>query len=96
VGARSDTLFISGCGRFFEGTANEMDTALNKLLVELPHDTIVACGHEYTKVRHCPLGVFRNATQLTFSVRGAVECGVLAVCGPEQQADPGARQAVRD
>lgn len=44
-----DTLFISGCGRFFEGTAEEMDTALNKTLASLPGDTYVMCGHEYTK-----------------------------------------------
>jgi hydroxyacylglutathione hydrolase len=44
-----DTLFISGCGRFFEGTAEEMDNALNKTLASLPGDTIVMCGHEYTK-----------------------------------------------
>ncbi|KAI3614686.1 hypothetical protein CBS9595_003957 [Malassezia furfur] len=42
-----DTLFISGCGRFFEGTAEEMNTALNKKLASLPSDTLVYC--EYTK-----------------------------------------------
>jgi len=30
-----------GCGRFFEGTAEEMDTALNKTLASLPDDTKV-------------------------------------------------------
>ena len=50
AGLVSDTLFISGCGRFFEGTGQEMDLALNTRLAALPHDTIVACGHEYTKV----------------------------------------------
>lgn len=44
-----DTLFIGGCGRFFEGTAEEMDTALNKILAALPDDTKVFPGHEYTK-----------------------------------------------
>ena len=27
-----DTLFTAGCGRFFEGTAQEMDSALKKLV----------------------------------------------------------------
>ena len=36
-----DTLFIGGCGRFFEGSAEEMDTALNKILGSLPADTKV-------------------------------------------------------
>ncbi|KAM0801303.1 hydroxyacylglutathione hydrolase [Usnea florida] len=44
-----DTLFIGGCGRFFEGTPAEMHTALNKTLSALPNDTRVYPGHEYTK-----------------------------------------------
>lgn len=42
-----DTLFIGGCGRFFEGTADEMIHAL-KYLGSLPDKTIVYNGHEYT------------------------------------------------
>lgn len=44
-----DTLFTSGCGRFFEGTGKEMDYSLNKVLGRLPKDTKVYPGHEYTK-----------------------------------------------
>lgn len=44
-----DTLFVAGCGRFFEGEPHEMDTALNKTLSALPDDTLVYPGHEYTK-----------------------------------------------
>ncbi|KAM0340071.1 hypothetical protein ACHAPQ_001346 [Fusarium lateritium] len=44
-----DTLFIGGCGRFFEGNAQEMHEALNKRLAALPDDTVVYPGHEYTK-----------------------------------------------
>ncbi|KAL2114544.1 hypothetical protein VUR80DRAFT_4527 [Thermomyces stellatus] len=44
-----DTLFISGCGRFFEGTAEQMHKALNVVLAGLPDDTLVFPGHEYTK-----------------------------------------------
>ncbi|KAH9823069.1 beta-lactamase-like protein [Melampsora americana] len=44
-----DTLFVSGCGRFFEGTPEEMNYALNKQLGSLPSDTITYVGHEYTK-----------------------------------------------
>lgn len=36
-----DTLFIGGCGRFFEGTPEEMDKALNQTLAALPDDTKV-------------------------------------------------------
>ena len=43
-----DTLFSLGCGRVFEGTHKEMFESLNKLK-NLPFDTKVYCGHEYTK-----------------------------------------------
>ncbi len=42
-----DTLFSAGCGRLFEGTAKQMYQSLNKL-AELPGDTKIYCGHEYT------------------------------------------------
>ncbi|XP_072931769.1 hydroxyacylglutathione hydrolase, mitochondrial [Epargyreus clarus] len=43
-----DTLFLGGCGRFFEGTAEQMHTALIDILGNLPDQTKVFCGHEYT------------------------------------------------
>ncbi|OCH87426.1 hydroxyacylglutathione hydrolase [Obba rivulosa] len=43
-----DTLFIAGCGRFFEGTGAEMHRALS-YLGTLPDQTVVYNGHEYTK-----------------------------------------------
>ncbi|XP_073836866.1 hydroxyacylglutathione hydrolase tenzing norgay isoform X3 [Musca autumnalis] len=43
-----DTLFQGGCGRFFEGTAEQMYCALIEKLSALPDDTKVFCGHEYT------------------------------------------------
>jgi hydroxyacylglutathione hydrolase len=42
-----DTLFACGCGRLFEGTAQQMYASLEKLRA-LPDDTKVYCGHEYT------------------------------------------------
>ena len=43
-----DTLFSAGCGRLFEGTAEQMHASLGKLAA-LPDDTAVYCGHEYTQ-----------------------------------------------
>ncbi|XP_030155988.1 hydroxyacylglutathione hydrolase, mitochondrial isoform X1 [Lynx canadensis] len=43
-----DTLFVAGCGKFYEGTADEMYKALLEILGRLPPDTRVYCGHEYT------------------------------------------------
>ncbi|MGH8750082.1 MAG: hydroxyacylglutathione hydrolase [Burkholderiales bacterium] len=42
-----DTLFACGCGKLFEGTAQQMHTSLQKLAA-LPDQTQVYCGHEYT------------------------------------------------
>ena len=43
-----DTLFSLGCGRVFEGSHKEMFSSLNKIR-NLPRDTKIYCGHEYTK-----------------------------------------------
>ena len=42
-----DTLFSAGCGRLFEGTAEQMLDSLTRLAA-LPDDTHVYCAHEYT------------------------------------------------
>jgi len=42
-----DTLFAGGCGRLFEGTAEQMHSSLSRLAA-LPEQTQVYCTHEYT------------------------------------------------
>jgi hydroxyacylglutathione hydrolase len=42
-----DTLFSAGCGRMFEGTPLQMNASLNRLR-DLPPETRMYCGHEYT------------------------------------------------
>ena len=42
-----DTLFSIGCGRMFEGNPEVFWNSLSKLK-QLPEDTKVYCGHEYT------------------------------------------------
>ena len=42
-----DTLFSGGCGRLFEGTAEQMHASLSRL-ASLPSHTRVCCAHEYT------------------------------------------------
>jgi len=42
-----DTLFSAGCGRMFEGTPIQMNASLNRLR-DLPPETRMFCGHEYT------------------------------------------------
>lgn len=43
-----DTLFAMGCGRLFEGTAEQMFANMQRL-AKLPPATIVYCAHEYTQ-----------------------------------------------
>ena len=43
-----DTLFSMGCGRVFEGTYSQMFNSLNRIK-DLPEDTKIYCGHEYTQ-----------------------------------------------
>ena len=42
-----DVLFSLGCGRLFEGTAEQMFASLGRLH-NLPEQALVCCGHEYT------------------------------------------------
>jgi hydroxyacylglutathione hydrolase len=42
-----DTLFAMGCGRLFEGDADQMHRNLQRL-ARLPAETVVYCAHEYT------------------------------------------------
>jgi hydroxyacylglutathione hydrolase len=43
-----DTMFSAGCGRLFEGTAEQMLASLSKFSA-LPEATKMYCGHEYTE-----------------------------------------------
>ena len=43
-----DTLFAMGCGRLFEGSAEQMFANMRKLAA-LPDSTAVYCAHEYTQ-----------------------------------------------
>ena len=42
-----DTMFSGGCGRLFEGTAEQMYQSFKKINA-LPDETLICCAHEYT------------------------------------------------
>jgi len=42
-----DVLFSQGCGRFFEGTAEQMLRNADRI-ASLPNSVLIFCGHEYT------------------------------------------------
>jgi hydroxyacylglutathione hydrolase len=48
VAFAGDTLFSLGCGRLFEGDGPMMWASLQKLM-QLPPETLVYCGHEYSQ-----------------------------------------------
>ena len=43
-----DTLFVGGCGKFFEGSAEQMQHNLGTTIASLPGPCQLFCGHEYT------------------------------------------------
>lgn len=48
VAFTADTVFSMGCGRMFEGTAEQFFNSIQKIKA-LPDDTLLYCGHEYTQ-----------------------------------------------
>ncbi|MBB3993242.1 hydroxyacylglutathione hydrolase [Sulfitobacter undariae] len=47
VAFTADSLMALGCGRLFEGTAEQMHKSLNKM-ENWPDETLICSGHEYT------------------------------------------------
>ena len=40
-------VFLGGVGKFFEGTAEDMEANIYRTICRLPEDTSMFCGHEY-------------------------------------------------
>ena len=89
-----DTLFSMGCGRLFEGTAEQMFHSLERLR-KLPDETRVFCGHEYTQSnldfalslepKHRTLQTFRK---LVDDQRDQNQPSVPSLLGTEKQLNP--------
>lgn len=47
--ATGDTLFFLGCGKFFEGTPEQMIDAIMKIRRRVNHGAILLYGHDYNK-----------------------------------------------
>ncbi|MCY4311421.1 MAG: hydroxyacylglutathione hydrolase [Rhodospirillaceae bacterium] len=89
-----DTLFILGCGRMFEGTADQMWTSLGKLRA-LPDSANIYCAHEYTQANaRFALTVDPGNADLTTRVaeidrmRAAGEPTVPGKLGVEKRTNP--------
>jgi len=88
-----DTLFALGCGRLFEGTAQQMWTSLSRLAA-LPDDTEVYCAHEYTAANaRFALSVdddpaLRRRAEEIFAARERGEATVPTHIGVEKATNP--------
>jgi hydroxyacylglutathione hydrolase len=89
-----DTLFSLGCGRLFEGTPSQMWASLSRLR-ELPPETRVYCGHEYTESNaHFALQIdpdnpsLRRRAEEVRQLRAKGLPTVPSLLGDEQAANP--------
>ncbi|GAN68050.1 hydroxyacylglutathione hydrolase [Acetobacter orleanensis] len=64
-----DTLFSLGCGRLFEGTAEQLFESL-KRFASLPDETLVCCGHEYTQ-SNCAFALHAEPDNAALKARAA-------------------------
>ena len=89
-----DTLFSIGCGRLFEGTAQQMWTSLSRLRA-LPPATQIYCAHEYTEsnirfalsVDGGNAALRRRAAEVA-SLRAAGKYSVPSLMSDERAANP--------
>lgn len=89
-----DTLFSMGCGRLFEGTAEDMYKSLQKLK-DLPDETRLYCGHEYTQTNgNFALELFEGReilsmrTQMVEALRRKGQPSIPVTLGLEKQTNP--------
>ncbi|MCF8708130.1 hydroxyacylglutathione hydrolase [Rhizorhapis sp. SPR117] len=107
-----DTLFAMGCGRLFEGTAEQMFTNMQRL-AHLDPETRVYCAHEYTqsngrfalvaepdneaiKHRMIEVDVARSNGEATVPTSIALELETNPFMRAKDAADLGARRAAKD
>jgi hydroxyacylglutathione hydrolase len=94
-----DTLFALGCGRMFEGTAEQMWGSLSKLAA-LPDDTTVYCAHEYTAANARfalsvdPAPALKARAEQVFAARERGEWTVPTTIGAEKATNPFLRAPV--
>jgi len=94
-----DTMFAMGCGRLFEGTAEQMYSNLQRIAA-LPADVLIYCGHEYTLANarfaaHVEPGNHAIAERLAEAqaLRDAGEITLPTTVGKERETNPFVRSA---
>lgn len=85
-----DTLFVMGCGRLFEGSAEQMFHAMQRIKA-LPPETKIYCGHEYTlsnaKFAHHIMPDNQDIANRLEIVKGQ-SCTVPTTLGEELKTNP--------
>jgi hydroxyacylglutathione hydrolase len=94
-----DTMFAMGCGRLFEGSAEQMYSNLQRIAA-LPEDVRIYCGHEYTLANarfaaHVEPGNRAIAERLAEAqaLRDAGEITLPTTVGKERETNPFVRSA---
>jgi len=89
-----DTLFTLGCGKLFEGTAEQLHHSLQRLASQ-PDDTLVYCTHEYTLLNlpfalHCEPGnaTLKQRGEDTHAQRALDKPTVPSTLGMEKATNP--------
>ncbi len=89
-----DTLFTAGCGRLFEGDAEQMYTAMERIR-GLPDDTLLYCAHEYTednlafaRVAEPDSEAVQERQALTRQLRNQGKPSVPGTIGEEKRSNP--------
>ena len=97
-----DTLFAMGCGRLFEGTAQQMYANMQRYAA-LPDNTRVYCGHEYTQangrfalVTEPENDAIRQRMERVDALRARNEPTVPTTIGEERATNPFLRAASAD
>ncbi|MEM8850756.1 MAG: hydroxyacylglutathione hydrolase [Pseudomonadota bacterium] len=94
VAFTGDSLMAAGCGRLFEGTAAQMHASLRQF-DNLPGETLIASGHEYTKSNLAfAASLEPDNAQITFRkaeverLRAEGEPSVPSTLGAERNTNP--------
>ncbi len=85
-----DTLFSAGCGRLFEGTAEQLWQSLQKLQL-LPNNTAVYCAHEYTLDNlYFAQSLEPNNRDITIAINQMIAhaCTLPSTIGQEKRINP--------
>ena len=97
-----DTMFAMGCGRLFEGTAEQMFANLQRIAA-LPEDVRIYCGHEYTLANarfaahvEPENAAIRDRMVRVQAMRDAGEITLPTIVGEERETNPFVRASTTE